>query len=149
MRLRDLQTYIDVLDEDSSFAISVRSIETGKVFGVSYAIAADISEYDELILSIDVELCRGCFFLQKYDWRRNDAARCVILNPYSDLSFNSMRKRRSAVKSVKVILEAIRNAQLLALENTPRNLHGSNNFVTGETAVDALDEAIDILTDIL
>ena len=37
MRLRDLQTYIDALNEDSEFAIFVRSIETGKDFGLSYA----------------------------------------------------------------------------------------------------------------
>ena len=148
MRLRDLQSYIDGLDEDSEFAVSVRSIETGKNFGLSYAVAADINEYEELILSIDVEMCLGCLFLQKYDWRKNDAARCVILKPYHDLSFDSMQKRRSAIKSISVILAAIRNAQLLALENTPKNFRDSDNFESGEFAVDSLEEAINIINDI-
>ena len=145
MRLRDLQMYIDGLDGDSEFAVNVRAIETGRNIGLSYAVAADINEHDELILDIDVELCLGCTFLQKYDWRKNDAARCVVLNPYHDCSFDSMKKRRSAVKSISVILGAIRNAQLRALENTPKNLRDSGNFEAGEIAVDALEEAIDII----
>jgi len=145
MRLRDLQSYIDGLDEDSEFAIIVRSIETGKMFGQSYAVAADFNEYDELILSIDVELCMGCPFLLKYDWRKNDAARCVVLKPYHDLSFDSMRKRRSAVNSVLAILDAIRNAQLKALENTPKNLQSSEKYETGEFAVEAIEDAISSL----
>jgi len=148
MRLRDLQSYIDGLDENSEFAILVRAIETGKEFALSYAVAADINEYDELLLCIDVELCLGCKFLQKYDWRKNDAARCVLLQPHPDLSFASMRKRRSTVKSVIPILMAIRNAQMNALENTPINLRDSDNFEAGESAVDALEQAIDILEDI-
>ena len=145
MRLRDLQMYIDGLDGDSEFAVSVRSIETGRNFALSYAVAADINEYDELVLNIDVEMCLGCAFLQKYDWRKNDAARCVVLKPYHDCSFDSMKKRRSAVKSISAILGAIRNAQLRALENTPKNFRDSDNFEAGETAVDALEEAIDII----
>ena len=145
MRLRDLQPYIDALDENSEFAVSVRSIETGKGFALSYAVGPGINEYDELVLSIDVELCLGCTFLQKYDWRKNDAARCVIQKPYYGLSFDSMRKRRSALKSVAAILESIRNAQLRALENTPKNFRGTGNYETGNIAIDALDGAIDIL----
>ena len=147
MRLRDLQTYIDALNEDSEFAIFVRSIETGKDFGLSYAVDVDINEFGELLLSISIELCGGCPFLQKYDWRKNDAARCVLLHPFSNLSFDSMQKRRSTVKSIVTTLEAIRNAQLKALENTPINFRDSDNYEAGETAADALDEAIDMLTD--
>jgi hypothetical protein len=148
VRLSDLRNYIDDLDEDSEFALSVRSIETGKEFGLSYDVVADINEYDELLLSTSVELCLGCPYLLKYDSRKNDAARCVLLHPYSDLSFASMRKRRSTVKSTIAILEAIRNAQLRALENTPRNLRDTDNFEAGEIAADALEEAIDILGDV-
>ena len=148
MRLRDLQMYIDGLSEDSELAIFVRSIETGKEFGLSYTVAAGISEYDELMLSIDIELCVGCPFLQKYDWKKNDAARCILFLPYTDFSFDSMRKRRSTVKSVMALLEAIRIAQLKALENTPNNFRDSDNFEAGEFAVDALEKAIDILADI-
>ena len=149
MRLRDLKMYIDGLDEDSEFAIFVRSIETGKGFGLSYAVTADKNEYNELLLSIDIELCRGCPFLLKHDWRKNDAAGCAALLPYSVLSFGSMRKRRSTVKSVMDILEAIRISQLKALENTPFNFRGSDNYESGEIAVDALEQAIDILADII
>ena len=148
MRICDLQMYIEGLDEDSEFAVSVRAIETGKVFGTSYAIDVDFNEYHELVLGIDVELCLGCKFLQKYDWRKNDAARCVISSPYSILSFGSMRKRRSTVKTVVVLLDAIRNAQLRALENTPRNLRDTENFVSGEDFADAIEQAVDILADI-
>ena len=58
-----------------------------------------------------------------------------------------MQKRRSTVKSIVAILEAVRNAQLKALENTPINFRDSDNYEAGETAADALDEAIDMLAD--
>ena len=148
MRLRDLKMYIDGLDEDSEFAIFVRSIETGKGFGLSYAVTADKNEYNELLLSIDIELCLGCPFLLKYDWRKNDAARSAVLPAYSALSFDSMRKRRSTIKSIVDILEAIRYSQLKALENTPYNFRDSDNYEAGEIAADALEQAIDILADI-
>jgi hypothetical protein len=149
MLLRDLKMYIDGLSEDSELAIFVRSIETGKEFGLSHAVAADISEYNELMLSIDIELCAGCPFLQKYDRKKNDAARCILFLPYADFSFDTMRKRRLTVKSVMVLLEAIRIAQSKALENTPNNFRDSDNFEAGEFAVDALEQAIDTLADIV
>jgi hypothetical protein len=148
MLLRDLKQYIYDLEDDSEFVISVRSIETGKVFALSYAVAADINYFDELQLSIDVEMCLGCPLLKKYDWRKNDAARCVASYPYSLLSFNTMRKRRASVKSVITLLEAIHGAQLNALENTPINFRDSDNFETGDIAADVLEDAIDILKDV-
>ena len=148
MRLRDLQPYIDGLDEGSEFGVFVRSIETGKGFGLSYDVVADIGEHGELLLSIGIELCEGCAFLQKHDWRKNDAAGCSLLRPYPDLSFASMRKRRSAVKSVMAVLEAVRNAQLNALEHTPLNFRDSDNYDAGEAAAGALEQAIDALEDV-
>jgi len=149
MRLRDLKRYIDGLDEGSEFAVVVSAIETEKVFAQSYAVEADISEHDELLLKIDVELCPGCSFLRKYDWRKNDAARCVVADTFSHLSFDSMRKRRTAVKSIVAALRALRDSQLAALENTPHNFRVSDNYELGEAAVDAFEQACDILEEIL
>ena len=148
MLIRDLQVYIEHLDDDAELGISAQAIETNKDFALSYAVDPDVNEYGHLILKIDVELCQGCAFLQKYDWRKNDAARCVLPLPFSDLPLKHMQNRRLTVKSVIKLLEAVRRAQLQALENTPRNFRDSDNFEAGEVAVDALEEAIDTLSDI-
>ena len=58
----------------------------------------------------------------------------------------SMQKRRSAAKSAAALLEAIRSAQLNALENTPRDFRGAGHCETGAIAADALEQAIGILS---
>jgi len=49
------------------------------------------------------------------------------------------------VKSILACLSAIREAEQKSLDNVPDNLQSSDNFVSGEYAVDALDEIIDLL----
>ena len=61
--------------------------------------------------------------------------------------YSSRRKRRDAVKSIIPCLLAIRDAEQKSLDNAPDNLQNSDSFATGEYAVDALDEIIDLLNE--
>jgi len=56
MLVRDLLTYVDVIPDDKEIIVSVYSIETGIEIAGSYAIAVDINEYGELMISIEVEI---------------------------------------------------------------------------------------------
>jgi hypothetical protein len=62
--------------------------------------------------------------------------------------YNSRHKRRAAIKNIAATLSSIRDAQIIALENTPCNLKLSEAFEDGEVVVDTLDEVIDMLADI-
>ena len=60
--------------------------------------------------------------------------------------YGSRHNRRAAVKSIHACLLAIRAAEQKYLDNVPDNFQGSETFETGENAVDALDEIIDLLS---
>ena len=72
----------------------------------------------------------------------------MIYNSTSLPDFGSKRSRRSAVNAVIACLNAVRDAQLRSLENVPINLQNSDSYELGEHAVDALDEIIDLLTEV-
>ena len=63
-------------------------------------------------------------------------------------NYDSRRKRRDAIKTVIACVSAISAAEQMYLENVPENLQGSESFEVGENAVDALDEIIDLLTEV-
>ena len=123
-----LQMYINEAADDRDLAVVVRSIETGQILAVTYDLVADISEYGELLLGIAME---------------GDIISTDTLNLPS--RFDSMPKRRSAVKFILLTLQAIRDAQMRALDNTPENLRCFEPYALGETAVDAMNAAIDCL----
>ena len=52
------------------------------------------------------------------------------------------------MKSILACLSAIRDAEQKSLDNVPDNLQNSDSFVSGEYAVDALDEIINLLIDV-
>ena len=54
MFVRDLQTYLDAVLDEVEIGIIVYSIETGEVIVLSYAVVADINEYGELMLGIEI-----------------------------------------------------------------------------------------------
>jgi hypothetical protein len=62
--------------------------------------------------------------------------------------YDSKSKRRTAIKNIAASLSRIRDAQIVALENTPCSLKLSDAFEDGETVVDTLEEVIDMLADI-
>ena len=66
----------------------------------------------------------------------------------SNSGLDTMRKRRTAVKSVLKSLISFRDAQIKALDNTPENFRDSESFEIGDFAVSAIDDAIAILEDI-
>ena len=66
---------------------------------------------------------------------------------YFEANYGTRRKRRTVVKAVIALLGEIRNAESKALDNTPENFQNNECYEAGEVAVDALDEAIAILTD--
>ena len=68
--------------------------------------------------------------------------------PYSVTDFGSRRIRRDTVKSVLACLSAVRDAEQRSLDNLPDNLQNSDSFLSGEDAVDTLDEIIDLLADV-
>jgi len=72
----------------------------------------------------------------------------LIDNSADAAYYSTRRKRRSAVKVITLHLSAIRDAEQRALDNLPDNFKNGGPFETGEIAVDAIDEAIDILADI-
>jgi hypothetical protein len=62
--------------------------------------------------------------------------------------FSSRGKRRGGVRDVIAYLSAIKGAEQKALDNVPGNFRCSDSYEAGEAAVDALDEAIDLLSDV-
>jgi len=128
--IHDLLSWAGEADEDREIGIDVRSIETGEVLATTYDIAADISEYGGLMLRISTEGEKISIDSLQYTSR-----------------FNSMRKRRSAVKFIVIMQELIRDAQMRALDNTPENLQCSIKYEAGESAVEAIEDAIDRLAD--
>jgi hypothetical protein len=128
--IHDLLSWAGQADEDREIGIIVRSIETSENLTTTYDIAADISEYGELMLRISIEGEMISIDSLQYPQR-----------------FNSMRKRRNAVKFIIIMLELIRDAQMRALDNTPDNLRYSDKYEYGEFAVEAIEEAIDKLAD--
>ena len=62
-----------------------------------------------------------------------------------NMAYDSRRKRRGAIKSALACLSAIRDAEQNCLDRVPDNFQGSESFEIGENAVDAIDEAIDLL----
>ena len=68
--------------------------------------------------------------------------------PYTVTDYDTRHKRRDSVKSILACLSAIREAEQKSLDNVPDNLQSSDNFVSGEYAVDALDEIIDLLSEV-
>jgi hypothetical protein len=65
---------------------------------------------------------------------------------YDNYDFRS--KRRAAIRKIVAELYTIRNAQIIALENTPCNFKSSESFEEGEMIVVTLEEVIDLLADI-
>ena len=130
MFIHDLLSWAGEADADREIGIIVKSIETGEELTATYDIAADISEYGELMLRIQIE------------------GEMISIDSLQVSSrFNSMRKRRNAVKFITIMLELIRDAQIRALENTPDNLQYSDRYEAGEFAVEAIEDAIDKLAD--
>jgi hypothetical protein len=130
MFIHDLLSWAGEADDDREIGIVVRSIETGEELTTTYDIAADISEYGELMLRISIEGETISIDSLQYPNR-----------------FNSMRKRRNAVKFITIMLEVIRDAQMRALDNTPENLQYSQKYEAGEVAVEAIEDAIYRLAD--
>ena len=130
MFIQDLLSWAGEADEDREIGIVVRSIETGEELTTTYDIAADISEYGELMLRIQIE-----------------GEMISIDSLHVASRFNSMRKRRNAVKFITIMLELIRDAQLRALDNTPENLQYSDKYEAGGIAVEAIEGAVDKLSD--
>jgi len=128
--IHDLLSWAGEADEDREIGITVRSIETGEELTTTHDIAGDISEYGELMLKISIE------------------SEMISIDSLQTASrFNSMRKRRNAVKFITIMLELIRDAQIRALDNTPDNLQSSNKYEAGEIAVEAIEDAIYRLAD--
>ena len=67
---------------------------------------------------------------------------------FTDADFANRRNRRKAVGSLIGCLSAIRNAEIECLSKIPVNFQGSELYESGENAVDALDEIIDLLSDV-
>ena len=130
MFIHDLLSWAGEADEDRAIGIIVKSIENGENLATTYDIAADISEYGELMLRIAIEGETISIDSLQYHNR-----------------FNSMRKRRNAVKFIIIMLEIIRDAQMRALDNTPENLQYSEKYNAGEMAVEAIEDAIYRLED--
>jgi len=130
MFIHDLLSWAGEADENREIGIIVKSIETGENLTTTYDIAADISEFDELMLRISIEGEMISIDSLQYPQR-----------------FNSMRKRRNAVKFIVSMLELIRDAQMRALDNTPENLQYSEKYSAGEMVVEAIEDAIYKLED--
>lgn len=72
----------------------------------------------------------------------------IIVDKKTDLTYNTRRKRRAAIKTILASLSAIRDAELKYLENVPENLQSSESYEAGELAADTLDEVIDSLNEV-
>jgi len=128
--IHDLLSWVGEADDDQEIGIVVRSIETGEELTTTHDIAADISEYGELMLKISIE------------------GEMISIDSLQTISrFNSMRKRRNAVNFITIMLESIRDAQIRALDNTPDNLQYSDKYEAGEIAAEAIEDAICRLAD--
>jgi len=66
----------------------------------------------------------------------------------TNTDYTTRRKRRDAVRSIMTSLSAIRDAEQNYLKRVPDNLQGAESFETGEYAVDALDEILDLLSEV-
>ena len=130
MFIHDLLAWAGEADEDREIGVAVHSIETGENLATTNDIAADISEYGGLVLKIAIEGETISIDSLQYPNR-----------------FNSMRKRRNAVKFIGIMLELIRDAQMRALDNTPENLQYSDKYNAGGMAVEAIEDAIYRLAD--
>jgi len=130
MFIQDLLSCTGEADEDREIGIVVRSIETGEHLTTTYDIATSISEFGELMLRISIEDKMTSIDSLQYQYR-----------------FNSMQKRRNAVKFIMIMLKLILDAQMRALDNTPENLQYSEKYNAGEIAVEAIEDAICRLAD--
>jgi len=54
MLVHNLQTYIDAVSDESDIGIAIHSAEAGKDIVVSYAATAEINEYGELIIRVEI-----------------------------------------------------------------------------------------------
>ena len=63
-------------------------------------------------------------------------------------NFNTRRKRKAAVTTAVLWLSSVREAERQALDNTPENFQSTDSYESGELAVDALDEVINMLEDV-
>lgn len=68
--------------------------------------------------------------------------------PYSVADYSTRRIRRDTVKSILACLTVIRDAERKSLDNVPDNFQISDSFVSGEDAIDMLDEIIDLLAEV-
>ena len=62
--------------------------------------------------------------------------------------FETRRKRRETVNTILICLTAIAEAERNSLNNYPANLQLSDQYDSGEQAVDTLIEVIDLLADV-
>ena len=72
----------------------------------------------------------------------------MLSSPPTVADYGTRRKRRDTVRLALDRLTAVRDAELRSLENTPENFQNSDSFETGQMAVDALDDIIDLLSDV-
>ena len=61
---------------------------------------------------------------------------------------STRRRRRAALKRAIAQLASIRDAEQKSLDNVPDSLQCTESYEEGELAVDALDEALDLLAQI-
>lgn len=64
------------------------------------------------------------------------------------LPIDTRRRRRNALKAVTLTLQRIRDAEAAYCANIPENLQSGPAFEDSESSVDALDAAIDLLSDV-
>jgi len=69
-------------------------------------------------------------------------------NTDHDTGYSTRRQRRAAIKQVISRLSSIRDAEQKSLDNVPESLQGSESYEVGESAVDALDEILDLLSQV-
>ena len=70
------------------------------------------------------------------------------LNTPTAVDYGSRRKRRNTVRHIIACLAAVRAAEQRSLDNVPEHFQCSDSFESGERAIEALDEIIDLLGDI-
>ena len=63
--------------------------------------------------------------------------------------YSSRRRRLSAIKSITKQLQHIKAAEQRSLSNTPANFQETENYERTEEIIDLLDQAIEILGEIL
>ena len=72
----------------------------------------------------------------------------LLSGHFTAADYSTRRLRRSGIKTILECLSCIRDAELIYLENVPENFQNSESFETGECAVDAMDEIIDLLVEV-